>query len=130
MNVFALTLSDSMKTEHFDDVVQFIGSDSTGSFGLKAKHTNMVAELRYGLARFATTDGMWRYLALPGGILRFADNALSLATTRYFLGEERSQIVAQLSAEMARENSDLRGARVTLAQIERELIRRLTALSK
>ena len=130
MKTFAMMLSDSMKTEHFDDVVQFIGSDSTGSFGLKAKHSNMVAVLRYGLARFSTIDGQWRYLAIPGGILRFADNVLSLATTRYFLGDERSRIVAQLSAEMELDSSALHESDITLAHIERELIQRLASLNK
>lgn len=129
MNTFALILSDSFRTQQFDNVVQFIGSDGSGAFGVKARHRKMVAVLRYGLARFLNDDGKWYYLALPSGVLRFSDNALTLATTRYFLGEERSSIVNQLSSEMAREDSDVHTARATLAQIEKELVRRLNALN-
>ena len=50
MKSFALHLHDSHGAEHFDDVVQFIAADGSGSFGVLAGHAHMVAVLRYGLA--------------------------------------------------------------------------------
>ncbi|MGB9151649.1 MAG: F0F1 ATP synthase subunit epsilon [Alphaproteobacteria bacterium] len=130
MKDFSLTLLDSTQTQKFEGVTQCVAADATGSFGLLAGHENLVAVLRYGLLRFCDSAGKWRYAALPGGILRFAGNTLSIVTSRYFAGDEREKLVTQLAEEMARENSDIRNARATLAQIEQTLIRRLGELSE
>ena len=129
MKSFALHLHDSHGAKHFDDVVQFIAGDGSGSFGVLAGHAHMVAVLRYGLARFVDAGGRWRYLAMPGGVLSVIDNRLKLATVRYFLGEERVGIVRQLEDEMARADSDIHTSRATLSEIEHALVRRLGELS-
>jgi F-type H+-transporting ATPase subunit epsilon len=129
MKNFVLTLLDSHGSERFDNVTRFIAADDNGSFGLLAGHVRMIAVLRYGLARFCDTTGVWRYAAFPGGVLRFADNQLIVVTVRYFLGAERNAICDQLAAAMARTDSEIRKARATLAEIEHSLVRRLIELS-
>ncbi len=129
MNTFVVHLHASRGTDHFDDVVQFIAADDSGSFGLLAGHAPLVAVLRYGLARFVDRTGRWRYLALPGGVLNFAGNCLTLATVRYFLGDESATICRQLAEEMARADSDVHSSRATLNEIEHALVRRLGELS-
>ena len=129
MNSFALTLLDSHGVERFDKVIQFVGADADGSFGILAGHIHTVALLRYGLARFCDHAGVWRYLALPGGVLRFADNGLAVTSVRYFLGNDRDFICQQLAEEMARTDSEVHTARATLSEIERSLVRRLAELS-
>ncbi len=128
MKGFALLLLDSRGAQRFDDVSHFIGADTEGSFGILAGHVHTVALLRYGLARFSDQTGVWRYLALPGGVLRFADNQLIITTVRYFLGDDRGLICEQLADEMARTDSEVHTARATLSEIERSLIRRLAEL--
>jgi F-type H+-transporting ATPase subunit epsilon len=129
MKTFALHLHDSHGAERFDDVVQFVAADGSGSFGLLAGHAHLVAVLRHGLARFADSAGRWHYLALPGGVLTCAGNRLTLATVRYFIGAERAGIVRQLEEEMARTDSDVHTSRATLVEIEHALVRRLGELS-
>lgn len=129
MNTFVLHLLDSHSTQRFDKVKQFIGADSSGSFGLLAGHAKMVAVLRYGLARFVDISGKWHYLALPGGVLSFGDNELTLVTVRYFLGEDRASICQRLADEMAVTDSDIHRSRATLVEIEHSLIRRLGELA-
>lgn len=128
MNTFSLNLHDSMRAEHFDNVTQFIGADGSGSFGVLAGHARMVAVLRYGLARFVDASGKWRYLTLPGGVMSFVDNRLTIVTVRYFLGDERELICEQLAQEMNRTDSDVHTSRATLAEIEHALMRRLGEL--
>ena len=128
MKRFALTLLDCRGAERFDTVVQFIGADAQGSFGILAGHIHCVALLRYGLARFCDLDGTWHYLALPGGVLRFADNQLTVTTVRYFLGNDAGLICEQLAEEMARTDSEIHKAHATLSEIERSLVRRLAEL--
>jgi len=128
-NTFCLDLLDSHGSAHFEEVSQFIGADAGGSFGLLAGHAHCVAVLRYGLARFQEADGAWRYLTMPGGVLRFADNRLTITTVRYFLGDDPGLLCERLAEEMARTDSDIHAARATLTEIERSLLRRLAELT-
>jgi len=125
MKTFALALFDSAGADRYERVRQFVGADGSGAFGILAGHEPMVAVLRYGLARFEDGVGNWHYVALPGGILRFNDNALSVAAVRYFLGDEPGILVERLAREMAQDDSELSAARQTLAKIDRSLVRRL-----
>jgi F-type H+-transporting ATPase subunit epsilon len=127
MTAFTLTLMDCRGAERFGGVDQLVAADVSGSFGVLAHHEKMVAVLRYGLARFLDA-GTWRYVALPGGVLRFAENELTIVTVRYFLGEDRAAIVDQLAAEMSRADSEVRRVEATLAEVEQSLIRRLGEL--
>ena len=129
MRTFRVTLLDGRGGQSFDSVVSFVAADASGSFGLLAGHAKMVSVLRYGLARFVDNTGRWRYASMPGAVLRFADNCLTLSTIRYFIGEERVKIVEELVSEMSRSDSDLRAARDTLNEIEHTLIRRLVELT-
>lgn len=128
MKAFTLTLLDCRGSERFENVVQFVGADERGSFGILPGHIHCVAVLRYGLARFCDQAGLWHFLALPGGVLRFAGHELTLTSVRYFLGNEASLLCEQLAAEMARTDSEIHSARATLSEIERALVRRLAEL--
>lgn len=129
MSGFVLQLLDSRGGDRFDDVMQFIGADESGSFGILAGHCHVAAVLRYGLARFVDRNGVWQYLAMPGGVLRFANNQLTLTSLHYFLGSDRRLICEQLAQEMARTDSEIQSVRATLSEIERSLVRRLMELS-
>lgn len=127
MRTFPLTLLDSRGSDRFAQVCQFIGADGSGAFGVLAGHEALVAVLRYGLARFEDAGG-WHYAAIPGGILHFRDNALSVVTVRYFLGVNADELAERLTQEMARDDSELVAARQTLAKIDRTLVRRLSTI--
>lgn len=129
MRTFELELLDSRGADRFNAISQFVAADASGSFGILAGHADMVAALRYGLARFVDGTGRWHYASLPGGVLRVAGGRVSVATVRYFLGEERGAIIRQLQEELAREDSEVHTARATLAEIEHSLLRRLGQLS-
>lgn len=129
MKTFFLELLDSRGADRFAAVRQFIAADASGSFGILADHEPMVAVLRYGLARFQDDAGQWHFAALPGGTLRFSGNRLSVASVHYFLGLERGTLLQQLTAEMARTDSDIARARATLTEIEHSLLRRLGELA-
>ncbi len=128
MKIFTLHLFDGRGSECFTAVTHFIGSDDHGSFGILAGHQHVVVVLRYGLARFCDQSGVWRYLALPGGVLRFLDNRLTISTVRYFLGDDRALICEQLAQELSRTDSEVHTARASLSEIERSLVRRLAEL--
>jgi len=129
MKTFGLTLIDTAEVTRFEGVSQFIAADEGGSFGILAGHAHTVALLRYGLARFIDDCGIWRYLAMPGGVLRFADNQLTITTVRYFLGDDREAICADLETAMQQTDSEVHRARAALSEIEHSLVKRLAELS-
>jgi len=130
MKHFALSILDSRGNDHFAEVRQFIGADTSGSFGILAGHIHLVAVLDYGLARFCDNKGVWRYLALPGGVLRFIDNRLTICTVRYFLGDDRDRICKLMADELSKADSEIHSSRATMAEIERSLLQRIVELSK
>ena len=69
MNTFTLELHDTSRTEQIEDVFSFVAEDGSGSFGLQAGHERFITVLRFGLARWRTRDGVWHYVAMPGGVL-------------------------------------------------------------
>jgi len=129
MKTFDLTLIDTLEMTRFELVGQFIAADENGSFGILAGHAHTVALLRYGLARFCDGSGVWRYLAMPGGVLRFADNRLTITTVRYFLGTDSDALCADLEAAMQQTDSEVHRSRAALSEIEHSLVKRLAELS-
>ncbi|MGR8950854.1 MAG: F0F1 ATP synthase subunit epsilon [Gammaproteobacteria bacterium] len=129
MKTFGLTLIDTAATARFERVVQFVAADDEGSFGILANHAHTVALLRYGLARFCDDSGIWHYLAMPGSVLRFSDNQLTIMTVRYFLGIDREAICADLEAAMQQTDSEVHRSRAVLSEIEHSLIKRLAELN-
>jgi F-type H+-transporting ATPase subunit epsilon len=129
MNTFTLTLIDTAEKTRIEKVRQFIAADDDGSFGMLAGHAHTVALLRYGLSRFIDDQGIWRYLAMPGGVLRFADNRLTITTVRYFLGDDPDAICAELEAALRQTDSEVHRSRAALTEIEHSLLKRLAELS-
>lgn len=130
MTGFRLSLFDTHGSDVFDDIIHCIAADDSGQFGILPGHQAMIVVLRYGLVRFCDASGVWHYLALPGGVLRFADNILTIVTQHYFIGDDRYVICEQLAQEMADIDSEIHRARATLAEIEHSLVKRLAALSQ
>jgi F-type H+-transporting ATPase subunit epsilon len=128
MNTFALTVCDAAACRRFDAVRALVAADASGAFGILAHHRPLVAVLRYGLARFQQAEGNWQFMALAGGVLRFAGNEGSLVTVRCHVGPDRAALAGQLAEELAREDSELHAARATLEAIEQALKRRLAEL--
>ena len=125
-----MMLQDSSSAQRIDDVVSFVGADASGSFGLQADHARFMTCLELGLARFRRQDGAWQYLALPGGVLYFNDNTLSLCTRRYFLDSDYERITETLTKQLLAEEAELQEVKMSLAQLERKVLQRLWRLER
>lgn len=130
MNAFALDLLSPGACARFDDVVNFVGADASGQFGLRAHHERFITALAPGLARLQRADGSWRYLAQPGATLQFADNRLTVATRDYVLSADHRAVVDALEQRFAHEDATLAAARENLLQLEREMFLRLWELER
>jgi F-type H+-transporting ATPase subunit epsilon len=125
MKTFTLILQDATHTQRIEQVTSFVGEDATGSFGILAGHTRMMSSLVFGLARFRTGENAWQYLALPGAVLYFNDNELSLSTRRYLLDDDYERISIALHEQLLAEENELRELKKSLHHMEEEVLKRL-----
>jgi F-type H+-transporting ATPase subunit epsilon len=125
MRTFTLILQDATHTQRIEQVTSFVGEDATGSFGILAGHTRMMSSLVFGLARFRSGENAWQYLALPGAVLYFNDNELSLSTRRYLLDDDYERISIALHEQLLAEENELRELKKSLHHMEEEVLKRL-----
>ncbi|WP_461482893.1 F0F1 ATP synthase subunit epsilon [Porticoccus sp.] len=129
MKQFSLVLQDATHNQQIDGVTSFVGEDSSGSFGILAGHDRLITALVIGLARFRVGDGDWQYLAVPGGILYFQDNVLTLSTRHYLLDNDYNRISQALQQQLLAEEEQLHAMKSSLHRMEEEVLKRLWELS-
>ncbi len=125
VSVFSLLLQDATRNEEIADTLSFVGRDGSGSFGLMAGHADFMTCLEVGLARFRTRDRGWRYLALPGGVLTFSGNRLTLSTRHYLIDDDYHRISEAVSQQLLAEEEALKATRQNLRLMEQAVLKRL-----
>ena len=125
MKLFSLHLQDAEKSQSIDGLSSFVGEDKSGSFGILAGHTRMMSSLLFGLARFRIREQAWQYLALPGALLYFNNNKLSISTERYMISDDYQQLSSILQQQLSSELSQQQVAKKSLHQMEQELFKPL-----
>ena len=128
MNSFTLLLQDASRSERIDGVNSFVGEDASGSFGILADHSRMMTTLVIGLARFRSGDTNWQYLAMPGAVLYFFNNVLTLSTRRYLRDDDYTRISAALQEQLLAEEEKLHATRESLRRMEETLLKHLWEL--
>ena len=122
---FTLCLLDTVHATERDDVVSFVGEDASGSFGLLADHERFATCLVFGLSRFRTEDGAWLYIAMPGGVLYFANNRLTISGRHYIVDRDYERISDVLHTQLLAEETQLQSLKKSLHSMESELFKRL-----
>ncbi len=130
MNGYTLQIFDSRKSAKVEGVTSFIGEDESGSFGILAGHVRFMTVLVLGLARYRCGEKPWQYLALPGAVLYFADNVLSLVCRHYLVDENYDRISKRLSEELIAEERQLREVRQSLISMEEALLKRMWEMQR
>lgn len=125
MNSYSLQLFDSRKKLYVEGVTSFVGEDDSGSFGILPGHVRMMTVLVFGLARFRREQQPWEYLAMPGAVLYFADNILSLVCRHYLIDREYDRISRRLVEELLAEEDQLHEVRQSLKRMEEALLKRM-----
>ena len=128
MNSFTLLLQDPSRSERIDGVTSFVGEDTSGSFGILPDHSRMMTSLVVGLARFRSGDTNWNYLAMPGAVLYFFNNVLTLSTRRYLRDDDYTRISQALQEQLLAEEEKLHATRESLRRMEESLLKRLWEL--
>jgi F-type H+-transporting ATPase subunit epsilon len=130
LKTFTLELHDANRSEQVRGVSSFVGVDASGSFGILAGHARLIATLVIGLARFRTGRADWRYLAVPGAVVYFHDNVLTLCTRRYLLDDDYRRISSDLQRQLLAEERQLHDIRESLHRLEEAALKRLWEVSR
>ena len=130
MNSFNLLLQDSTRSLELDKVTCCVGEDSSGSFGILPGHARMMTALTFGLARFRQDEQSWRYLAVPGGILYFCNNTLTLNTRRYLIDDDYMRISQALQDELLAEEEQLQTLKKSLQRMEEQVLKGVWELGR
>jgi F-type H+-transporting ATPase subunit epsilon len=127
---FTLVLQDATHSERIDGVTSFVGEDASGSFGILAGHARAMSALVIGLARFRCGEEAWQYLALPGGVLYFHEDVLTLSTRHYLRDADYIRISTALQEQLLAEEARLHSVKQSLHQMEAELLRRMWEIGR
>lgn len=130
MSSFTLRLQDATHAEDIAGVTSFVGEDDSGSFGILPGHARLMTSLVIGLARFRIAAGAWTYLALPGAVLYFRHDILTLSTRRYLLDDDYMRISQALQQQLLAEEEKLHTMKESLHHMEEEILKRLWEMGR
>jgi len=130
VNTFSLKLQDATRAEEINGVSSFVGEDDSGSFGILAGHARLMTTLVIGLARYRVGDGAWQYLALPGAVLYFDRDLLTLCTRHYLQDADYTKISNALQQELLAEEEMLHSVKESLQRMEEDVLKRLWKISR
>ena len=130
MNTFPMHLESTTQYEQVANVINFIGEDDSGSFGVLPGHARMMTLLRFGLARFRVLGEDWEYLALPGALAYFLNGELHLSTRHYLRDKDYDRISTALEQELLVEEDNLQVVKQSLHRLEEEMFKRLWKLKR
>jgi len=130
MNSFVLNLFDASHEQRIEGVTSFVGEDDSGSFGIQANHARFMTILVFGLARFRLGTGDWQYLALPGAVVYFNNNELSISTRHFLIDTDIERISTLLEQQLIAEEDNLRATRDSLHRMEQAMLKRMLALKR
>ena len=130
MNSFVMHLQSATEYERIENVISFVASDDSGSFGILPGHTRMMTLLAFGLARFRIIHRAWEYLAVPGAVVYFVTGQLYLSTRRYLRGENYEDLSVRLRGELLAEEEVLREMKQSMRRLEEEMFKRLWKMKR
>lgn len=130
MSTFQLIIRDATRSEQFEQVSSFVGEDASGSFGIQANHERTMASLVFGLARFRRTNEQWQYLAMPGALLYFVNNEMTINTRRYLIDTDYQRISAALQEQLLAEEKIMKSMKDSLHHMEEEVLKRMWELGR
>ena len=128
MNQFVLNLFDATHEQRITGVTSFVGEDASGSFGIQPNHARFMTTLVFGLARFRLGTGDWQYLALPGAVVYFNNNELTISTRHFLIDTDLERISALLEQQLVTEEDNLHATRESLHRMEQAMLQRMLSL--
>ena len=125
-----LNLFDAGHEQRIADVVSFVGEDASGCFGIQANHARFMTTLVFGLARFRRVEDDWQYLAMPGAVIYFNNNELTISTRHFLIDADFERISTLLDRQLIAEEENLQTTRESLHKMEQAMLKRMLALKR
>lgn len=130
MNTFSINLFATTQQQSITGVTSFIGEDASGFFGIQAYHARFMTTLVFGLARFRLAEETWQYLALPGAVLYFYNNQLTLSCQQFLLDTDLGRINGLLQQQFSNQENHVRATKESLERMEQTMLKRLMSLKR
>jgi len=130
MNQFVLNLFDATHEQRITGVTSFIGEDASGSFGIQPNNARFMTTLNFGLARFRLGKEDWQYLALPGAVVYFNNNELTISTRHFLIDTDLERITNLLEQQLITEEENLHATRESLHRMEQAMLKRMLTLKR
>ena len=81
--------------------------------------------LGYSSTRFHVDEEPWQYLAVPGAVLYFNNNRLTITTRHFLIDHNFERISSLLQQQLLTEEDNLRTMKESLHVMENEILKRL-----
>lgn len=130
MQTFSLHLQSTEQNERLDDIASFVGGDASGKFGILANHARMMTCLNFGLCQFKNRNEMIEYLALPGGVLYFNKNILTINTQYYLRDTDYNKLENALNQLIQKKESSIKNINEALNHIDETILKRIWELNR
>jgi len=130
MNLFVLNLFDATHEQRITGISSFVGEDASGSFGIQPNHARFMTTLVFGLARFRLGTEDWQYLALPGAVVYFNNNELTISTRLFLIDTDIERISTLLEQQLIAEEENLLATRESLHRMEQAMLKRMLTLKR
>lgn len=130
MSPFVLNLFDATHEQRITGVTSFVGEDASGCFGIQPNHARFMTTLVFGLARFRLGTQDWQFLALPGAVLYFNNNELTISTRHFLIDTDLERISVLLDRQLIAEEDNLRATRESLHRMEQAMLERMLTLKR
>ncbi|MCL5260530.1 MAG: F0F1 ATP synthase subunit epsilon [Gammaproteobacteria bacterium] len=130
MKTFKIFLQSSTKSEIIDKVISFVSEDASGSFGILAHHARFMTCLQYSLAWFRYDNDEVEYLALPGGVLYFVANNLTINTRQYLRSKNYQEIDKALGQLFQDEEDKITDLKKILHNLDTGILKQLREMQQ
>ncbi len=109
-----------------DDIVSLRAEDESGAFGVLPGHADLLTVLPPSIVRWTDEHGATRYCAMSGGVLRVAGGRrVAIACRRGAIGNDLSELQAEIEAQRSAEVDADRKARVEQTRLHARALRQL-----
>ena len=125
MNTFNCSIHCPSYSLKIDDVISFVGSDASGSFGIMAHRLPLVTILTFGIATLKKIDKSIEYLGLSGGVLSFKDNTLTIISLFAIKSRKLDKLANTLNDAVKGDEERSKKIRGYIQKLDEEIMKRI-----
>lgn len=107
------------------EVASIRAEDESGGFGLMPGHADLLTVLRPSVLHWRRADGTWHHVALRGGVMRVAGDAVRVACREAVAGDDLDRLEALVVEQAAAQADAARRARGEQLRLHTAAIRNL-----